>query len=252
MENERTIVLQFRLSRRGVLALLTLGFLCYNVAVVDSETLSLTTYYPAPYGGYVSLLTTGGTNAAPIDSNLARDAGRVTMGASANVPNNPTVSAMNGARLQVRNGGITGNYGLTPQYAAWNAYSTGDGGAAIYNDGTGFRKLMLVGNSAANPGTGAREVGVWDNLTVNGDITLTGSNNRKIYGLCQRVNYTRGSITSCPANHVVTAHWGNGVTQGYGFLPATFINSTPYQAGTFLAYGQDYSGTMICCRLDVP
>ncbi len=55
-----------------------------------------------------------------------------------------------------------------PGYAAWSAYGTGDGGAAIYNDSGTYKKLMVVGNNSAG---GAREVGVWDNLTVNGNAT---------------------------------------------------------------------------------
>ncbi len=41
------------------------------IKVSESENLTITTYYPAPYGGYVSILTTGGTI-------LARDSGNVT------------------------------------------------------------------------------------------------------------------------------------------------------------------------------
>jgi hypothetical protein len=41
--------------------------------LVNTETLTITTYYPAPYGGYVSLLTTNNTW-------LARDAGNVGIG----------------------------------------------------------------------------------------------------------------------------------------------------------------------------
>lgn len=67
------------------------------------------------------------------------------------------------------NGGISG--ALTPAYVAWNAYGTGAGGAAIYNDSGTFKKLMIVGNTSAG---GAREVGIWDNLKVNGNVTAVG------------------------------------------------------------------------------
>lgn len=75
-----------------------------------------------------------------------------------------------GYKLTVSNGAIGGNYGLTPNYAAWNAYGTGDGGAAIYNDNGSYKKLMVIGNNSAG---GAREVGIWDNLVVNGNVTAT-------------------------------------------------------------------------------
>lgn len=75
-----------------------------------------------------------------------------------------------GYKLTVTGGAIGGNYGLTPNYAAWSAYGTGDGGAAIYNDNGSYRKLMVIGNNSAG---GAREVGIWDNLVVNGNVTAT-------------------------------------------------------------------------------
>ncbi|MEK7721109.1 MAG: hypothetical protein AAB359_01825, partial [Elusimicrobiota bacterium] len=61
-----------------------------------SETLTLTTYYPAPYGGYVSLLTTGQTV-------LARDSGSVGIGVA-----NPS------GKLQVSGGDAIfyGNVGI--------------------------------------------------------------------------------------------------------------------------------------------
>lgn len=76
-----------------------------------------------------------------------------------------------GYRLTVSSGGIGGNYGLLPNYAGWAAYGTGDGGAAIYNDNGGYQKLMIVGNNSAG---GARQVGLWDFLQVNGTIQITG------------------------------------------------------------------------------
>lgn len=67
------------------------------------------------------------------------------------------------------NGGING--ALTPAYVAWSTYGTGAGGAAIYNDNGTHKKLMVVGNNSAG---GAREVGIWDNLKVNGNVTAAG------------------------------------------------------------------------------
>lgn len=79
-------------------------------------------------------------------------------------------NASPGYKLTVTGGSIGGNYGLTPNYAAWNAYGTGDGGAAIYNDNGAYKKLMVIGNNSAG---GGREVGLWDNVTVNGNLTAT-------------------------------------------------------------------------------
>jgi len=76
-----------------------------------------------------------------------------------------------GDKLTVAGGAIGGNYALAPNYAAWNAYGTGSGGAAIYNDSGTYKALMIVGNNAAG---GSREVGMWDNVTAHGNLTVTG------------------------------------------------------------------------------
>jgi len=44
-------------------------------AIMESESLTITTYYPAPYGAYTKLLTTG-------DTILSRDSGKLIVGAS--------------------------------------------------------------------------------------------------------------------------------------------------------------------------
>jgi hypothetical protein len=55
------------------LVIMVIIFITALPKLVDTETLTITTYYPAPYGGYVSLLTTNNTW-------LARDAGNVGIG----------------------------------------------------------------------------------------------------------------------------------------------------------------------------
>ena len=80
MENEKILVLRLELTQKRCLFALTLAFLCFQPRPLGSETQTLTTYYPAPYGGYVALLTTGGSATSPVDTLLARDAGRVGIG----------------------------------------------------------------------------------------------------------------------------------------------------------------------------
>jgi hypothetical protein len=60
------------------LILVTLILIISLPRLIEPETLTITTYYPAPYGGYVSILTTGNTW-------LARDTGNVGIGTA-----NPT------------------------------------------------------------------------------------------------------------------------------------------------------------------
>jgi hypothetical protein len=63
--------------RKNIFFILVLLFPALLPATSGAETLTLTTYYPAPYGGYVSILTTGRTE-------LARDGDYVTIGKAGN------------------------------------------------------------------------------------------------------------------------------------------------------------------------
>jgi hypothetical protein len=76
METVHKITIELSLTRRKALVLLALFFLCWRPGSLGSETLTMTTYYPAPYGGYARLLTTNQTL-------LARDAGNVGIGTNA-------------------------------------------------------------------------------------------------------------------------------------------------------------------------
>jgi hypothetical protein len=78
--NEHEIVIRIRISRRTfVWAAAALLMFCAANEVV-SESLTLTTYYPAPSGVYQRLTTTGGSAANPGNTVLARDAGSVGIG----------------------------------------------------------------------------------------------------------------------------------------------------------------------------
>lgn len=90
METASKIVIELRLSKQKALIALTFILLAWHPGILESETLTLTTYYPAPYGGYVKLLTQGSTF-------LAHEGGNVTVG--------PGVAAARG-RLDIRSGGI--------------------------------------------------------------------------------------------------------------------------------------------------
>lgn len=59
-----------------------------------------------------------------------------------------------------------------PGYETWDTNITGDGGAAIVNDNGSHQTLMILGNRSAG---GDREVKMWDNVTVNKNLSVTGS-----------------------------------------------------------------------------
>ncbi len=124
-------------------------------------------------------------------------------------------------RLTVSGGSIGGNYGLTPNYASWSAYGTGDGGAAIYNDNGSYKELMIVGNTS---GGGSRQVGLWDYLTVNGGETVTGN---------LTVNGTLSGTYSgtVGAGNVSAGTFGSNTGGGNYTFPSNIIPSTASNSG---------------------
>jgi hypothetical protein len=69
------IKLKTIVKRMSYVLLMSFIYLTAIPKLANTENLVITTYYPAPYGGYVSLLTTNNTW-------LARDAGKVGIGTS--------------------------------------------------------------------------------------------------------------------------------------------------------------------------
>jgi len=99
----------YLLFRKVIMSVVSMfSFLTFIYNILGSETLVLTTYYPAPYGGYTRLLTTDMTV-------LARNSGNVGIGT-----NNPQF------KLDVQNGSIatSGRIG-TQGYSPDSGYPSG-------------------------------------------------------------------------------------------------------------------------------
>lgn len=275
------------LRRAGRLALAG-AMMFAAVPELASESVTLTTYYPAPSGVYTTMITTNNTF-------LARDAsangGQVTVGSAntatgqqldvysymgsannaairATYPNGGGLSGTEFAALAHRggfwsgmyanqgaasyaayfngstlfnNGGIWGNYALTPSYQNWAAYGTGSGGAAIYNDGGAYKTLMIVGNNSAGSGYG-RMVSVWDQLNVNGTFQVNGYainmpnagsyvSAAALWSSCYFTTYPAGaSVTVCAAGYYATEQSG---------YMSKYVN---------LNDGVNPAGDVLCCQ----
>jgi hypothetical protein len=70
--------------------------------------------------------------------------------------------------------------------SGWTGYPENIGNAEISNDTSQYKTLMIVGNRSAQGQP--RTVGVWDNLTINGNLNVTSKLN------------TNGRIMSAPIN----------------------------------------------------
>lgn len=216
----KEITFKIKFNRHQATALLALFLLAWHPAFLGSETLTLTTYYPAPYGGYVSLLTTQQTL-------LARDAGRVGIGTA-----NPVDKlGIAGGGIDVAGGGIMIDAGQTIQSR---------GRMHVF----GQELLYILNRSGAVIG---REWGGNGNLSVQGNLSVGGS----LTGLCTWRPMGGSGWSYCAAGeNMVNANftsWASewaciGMKTGGG---ATNLDKLCI-AGTKTT---GLSGNMLCCRI---
>jgi len=267
--------IRISISRRGVLGLLSLFFLCWHPGFIGSESLQLTTYYPAPYGGYVSLLATGGTNAAPANTLLVRDAGRLGIGTAANVPTSkvdiriPVGAGVDGVQVTDDNAAPDtrsyASFGVTRAVGAGNMAYIGMTKAGTYpwafgvattNDlimgasNAGNRTIntpMFRLSTAGNVGIGGT-VEANKRLRVEGDMRVTGDMyvDGQITGLCASRGFGNG-VSSCPGGMRVMASYGTTSCTSGGLL---FLGGDLQNAGRWRPYIiEGCGGTMLCCRI---
>lgn len=279
METTREIVVRFSFSRRQALLAIVAFFIAWHPGFIGSETLTLTTYYPAPYGGYVNLLTTGQTL-------LARNAGNLGVGLF------PIASPAPQSKVDIRVPSVAGvsdgvqiaddaanpdtrtyaTFGITRSAAAANQSYIGLTRAGQFPWGMGMSNTnsfimgqalgrniptptftltqpdvngessLFLGNDGLNPTNRM--------LYVEKDIRIgtAGSGaSGGLYGLCSTTLFGNG-VSSCGPNEVVTAIYGQECDtggmlyrQGGGDVHVA-TNWTPHRA-------QNCSGTMLCCRI---
>lgn len=257
METMQELNIRIRLGRKNLLPLFVLFFLFWHPGFIGSESLTLTTYYPAPYGGYVSLLTTSQTL-------LARDGGNVGIGTA-----NPAMKLHVAGDLQanhIKFPGVGGNSGVAADY--YGIYQEAGAWANPYPDlrvqyhtgisydayqGYGGHRFYTGYDGSGNP-TGLQMqitsgVNIINDLTVGGNLVL--SSKHLVSNACTRVGYGVGGVVSCPADSdgvrrmQVMGFMGDGVARVSGFLPG---GSTTSSWGTYIVLGEDWGGTMMCCR----
>ena len=265
---ENVITLQFKITSRSTLFILIVFFLCWHPRFLGSETLTLTTYYPAPYGGYASLLTTGQTL-------LARNGGAVGIGTattgSAKLSVMPTpgnagrvgIGTNNpDAPLEIFAGGLPGP-GYVIKFNSNNPIEyANDTGIGHPGDG----QISLIANGGdrlhvtdSRVGIGMIPSGPGPMLTVNGDmavnrdLSIAGS----LTGLCRMVDYgvnwgTQGFVY-CNSNEKVVAWYGNGdAKKGIIYTGEAGCKMFPptQECYMWISVGADRSGKMLCCRIN--
>lgn len=97
MKNTEEMIVKIRISARYILAAIALALIVWRPAVIESASMTMTSYYPAPYGGYNQLLATGqaylgdsssfssvveNASASSVAVYMARNGGKICVGSS--------------------------------------------------------------------------------------------------------------------------------------------------------------------------
>lgn len=197
--------------------IITILYIVLDFKYMESETLQITTYYPAPYGAYVSILTTGNTI-------LARDGGRVGIRTA-----NPN------AELDV-----VGNI----KWGTGRGMLSMDQGASIELGGAGTPYIDFSNDDSTDFDMRLRltdddELRIeGGRLYVDGDLFVAG----RILGFCTVVNYPGGT---CPSGTQVVGFrpGSNAVYYDFYATDASTLNISRYRFSIFS------SGQYICCRI---
>ena len=238
------ISLKLNFNRRQATLFIAFLLLAWHPGFLGSETLTLTTYYPAPYGGYVSLLTTNQTL-------LARDGGNVGIGIAGPTSKLHVVSAGGNTSIDVRTNGriMTGdasnNGGVWLSQSADGFVGNNGGNIGFWtNSGWAMQIVKSNGNVGIGNPAPSERLSVTGNISVSGDIVL--SPNSYIRNFCVATAYSvTGFPQQCSNGGRIIGFMGDGVPRVTGFLPTTQTSSG---VGKYVVLGEDWAGTMICCR----
>ncbi|MFA6434402.1 MAG: hypothetical protein WCW52_06875 [Elusimicrobiales bacterium] len=136
--------------------ILTVFLLCLPHGFLEAESLTMTTYYPAPYAGYAGILTTGGTAALGVNTLLVRNLGKVGIGTTAPRTKLSVMDTVVGLHT-----GLELSSYYRPGVAAGSAINAYDnGGAAV-------RSLVLQSNDGP--------VGIGPNLIPRASLHVVGT-----------------------------------------------------------------------------
>lgn len=225
METTRNVIIEFKLTKARALFFLAFFFLTWHPAFLGSEILTLTTYYPAPFGGYVSLLSTG-------SSYFARDGGGVAIRGSG-VVDSLTVYGTGTAISTIDNPVRT---------RFFSAASTGKGYA-----GTLTSNDFVLRTSDQDRVTIAAATG---NVNFSADISLSAGGT--VRGICASYLFVPNGVSYCGGSPAASVNWTIvGYTDTNGnfplFQPHDHVNRL---TNNWLGQGFELQqGLLTCCRI---
>lgn len=255
METTEELNIRVSFNRKNVLFLLVVFFLCWHPGFIGSESLTLTTYYPAPYGGYVRILTTNQTL-------LARDGGNVGVRTGTFTPRTPL--DVNGEIATASR--MTLAQDMTSTSPTWHLDNAG-GRFRVFQQPNiataGTERMTILSN---NGFVGINTTNPTERLHVeNGNLRVSNGN----------VNIAQGNLniagngvsTGFISGLCATRAFGSGtsscLTLGSGYRVIATYGTTSCNSNSLLFLGGDLqnparwrtfviegcAGTMLCCRI---
>lgn len=252
MENpqDRTVTIRFVLGRRELVGALVAALVLVNPGGLATEQLTMTTYYPSPYGVYQRLRSTQ-------DAYLATDTSaspqrRVGIGTAAPARKLDVAGDMQASDMYTTDGvqiqGLSGrNYfrdtegaGNLRVGAAWGmpgVYAESGVGVLGGASGASLQNNTLFATTNGRVGVGRTDPGY--RLDVNGDARVTGV----IREMCRVVYFAPSSTTPCPTGWAATGFLRINTRE----VPRTGSAGSPTPGAWMETV--PYDGFISCCKL---
>lgn len=247
---ERTITVRLVFGRRQLIAMLAFALLALHPGDLSTESLTLTTYYPSPYGVYKELRSTE-------NSYLAYSLAASRVGIGTQAPN--AKLHIDGAGSGVQLGGASNT--VLEQYAAGNSLKNriDPAGVSYFNGGSFGIGTAAPGATLDVSGTGRvqQSMSVGTSMNVGTSMSVgTSMNVGTGMTVGAAMNSNSANITNTTTtNSLVVAQTIKTMCRTYGFTYGTGGGGTSScpagwaVTGSMEINGAVWSGTMVCCKL---
>ncbi len=206
----RTIIIKFSLTRNRALAAMIIALLCVMSADLGCETLTLTTYYPAPYGVYSKMRVTKYSQ-----SGRATPAGSRQIIRTGNLTEAPAIAGM-----------PADAHGIWAETANRDLYVGARRDVVLRSDRPGNNKRIYLGSKTQGSAL--------DRSTF-------------ISNMCKWVPYFNGTNTSCDALGKWTVIMAADNTER---MRQMWVEDASNPGTNRLVTYMSTSGKMLCCKIE--
>jgi len=171
MAQAKEITLKLKLSARYVFFALIMALIIWRPAVLESaQSMTMTSYYPAPYGGYNQLLTTGNTYLGDVAGSktfIGRNNGSVCVGSGAS-GYGPCPGSGNNSQFFVMGTSYLGYPKSASDAAVPNTYIYGNSYVGYGANGNAYlsntKRYVRIGSGSATVPSYGSSAGVYSSV----------------------------------------------------------------------------------------